>query len=573
MEFRDLNISESILERLDEKGFKEPTQIQEKAIPIVLDTELDVVGQAQTGTGKTLAFGLPILQKIQEKIQEEGRKNKKAVKAIILTPTRELALQVHDEIDSVNNGNRLRLCTVYGGSSIEKQINKLRNGVDIVIGTPGRVIDHLGRRTLKLNDIDFLVLDEADEMLNLGFIDDVEEIMSKCKPDCRKLLFSATLPKSIMELVELHMGEYETIRVKSKALTTELTEQIYYEVKEHDKFELLRRIIDKEPGFYGLVFCKTKADVDQLMRRLNDENYSSEALHGDMNQKQRELALSRFKSHKIDIMIATDVAARGIDINELTHVINYDIPQNPEAYVHRIGRTGRAGNKGTAITFVEPREFRRFKYIMKISKSDAKKEKIPDVTEIVELTKNNIIEKLKQIIQAENEGNSEDADNLENYEFENLEIVDELVELADSKIIIDKLISQLFKEELNRKSYGRIGDYGTRRGNDRNDRNDRDRRDGRRNDRNDRDRRDSRRSNDGGSRLFVALGSIDNMDTRRLLRKVTEKSDVSKEHITEVNVYRNFSFISADEGTAKRIVDAFRSERRNGKPLIEYAKR
>jgi ATP-dependent RNA helicase DeaD len=417
MEFRDLNISESIMERLDEKGFTEATQIQEKAIPIVLDTELDVVGQAQTGTGKTLAFGIPIIQKIQEKIEENGRKNKKAVKAIILTPTRELALQVHDEIDSVNKGNKLRLCTVYGGQSIEKQINKLRNGVDIVIGTPGRVIDHLGRRTLKLNEIDFLVLDEADEMLNLGFIDDVEEIMSKCKEDCRKLLFSATLPKSIMELVELHMGEYETIRVKSKALTTELTEQIYYEVKEHDKFELLRRIIDKEPGFYGLVFCKTKADVDQLMRRLNDENYSSEALHGDMNQKQRELALSRFKSHKIDIMIATDVAARGIDINELTHVINYDIPQNPEAYVHRIGRTGRAGNKGTAITFVEPREFRRFKYIMKISKSDAKKEKIPDVTEIVELTKTNIIGKLKQLIQTEN---SEDSEDLENNEFENL---------------------------------------------------------------------------------------------------------------------------------------------------------
>jgi len=346
--FKKLGLTDKTLVALQKKGFEEPTSIQEKVIPLLLKGKKDIIGQAQTGTGKTAAFGLPIIENINP--------DKKNVKALILTPTRELAIQVAEELNSLKGNQSIKIIPVYGGQVITQQIRKLKSGVDIVVGTPGRVIDHIKRRTLKLRELSYLVLDEADEMLNMGFIEDVEEILESVGPDRRMLMFSATMPERIKKIAERFMGEYEHIKGKKEQLITGLTEQIYFEVHEQDKLEALTRIIDIEDEFYGLVFCRTKVIVSGLAGKLMDRGYDAEALHGDLTQPQREVILGRFRKRNITILVATDVAARGIDIINLSHVINYSLPQDPESYIHRIGRTGRAGSEVMAITFVTPSE-------------------------------------------------------------------------------------------------------------------------------------------------------------------------------------------------------------------------
>jgi ATP-dependent RNA helicase DeaD len=344
--FESLGLSDKTLKILERKGFEEPTPIQEKTIPAILEGEKDIVGQAQTGTGKTAAFGLPIIELIPEK--------SKAVQALVLTPTRELAIQVAEEINSLKGKKKLSIVPIYGGQSIELQLRSLRKGIDIVVGTPGRILDHLRRRTLKLQNISFLVLDEADEMLNMGFLEDVREIMDNTGPEKRTMLFSATMPREILQIAKKYMGEYDVMKVTKGQLTVSLTDQIYFEVSSADRFEALCRIIDIEEEFYGLVFCRTKIDVDTIANRLIERGYDADALHGDMSQGQREKILNKFKKHLLNVLVATDVAARGIDVQDLTHVINYSLPQDPESYVHRIGRTGRAGKEGNAITFITP---------------------------------------------------------------------------------------------------------------------------------------------------------------------------------------------------------------------------
>ena len=351
--FAALGLSEKTIKALAKKGFEEPSPIQALTIPVLLKGEKDVVGQAQTGTGKTAAFGLPILEMID--------KSNGNVRAIVLAPTRELAIQVAEEINSFANGRKLKIVPVYGGQSIELQIRQLKKGVDIVVGTPGRVQDLIDRKVLKLDKLEYFILDEADEMLNMGFVEDIEKILESTNKDKRMLFFSATMPKEILKIAENHMRkDYEILKVEAKELTTNLTDQIYFEVKQKDKFEALCRIIDLEPDFYGIVFCRTKNDVNELTGKLNDRGYDAGELHGDITQKHREVTLNRFKARKLSILVATDVAARGIDVNDLTHVVNYAIPQEAESYVHRIGRTGRAGKEGTAITFMTPSEYKNF---------------------------------------------------------------------------------------------------------------------------------------------------------------------------------------------------------------------
>ena len=359
-EFKELGLSENTINALKIKGFTNPTPIQKKAIPILLKGNLDIVGQAQTGTGKTAAFGIPMVETLKE--------NSKDVQAIVLTPTREIAIQVSDEINSLKGKKNLRIIPVYGGQSIVEQTRKLKKGVDIVVGTPGRVLDHLKRGTLKLHNISYFVLDEADEMLDMGFIDDVEEILRYTNPDKKMLLFSATLLRKIMSLAKKYMRKHEIISVKREQLTTNMVEQVYYEVRSSDKFEALCRTIDMNNDFYGLVFCKTRADVNDVANKLANRGYKAEGIHGDIVQNQRERILSRFKNKRSNILVATDVAARGIDINNLTHVINYSLPQNPESYVHRIGRTGRAGKRGKAISLINRREYKKLKHIERTMK-------------------------------------------------------------------------------------------------------------------------------------------------------------------------------------------------------------
>ena len=363
-EFRDLGLSEKVLKVLSKKGYESPTPIQRLTIPALLKNDKDIIGQAQTGTGKTAAFSLPIIENFE---------NLEHIQAIVLTPTRELALQVAEEMNSLSTSKKMKVIPVYGGQSIDIQRKLIKTGVDVVVGTPGRVIDLIERKLLKLNSLKYFILDEADEMLNMGFIEDIEKILTFTNEDKRMLFFSATMPDEIMKVAKNHMKEYEVLAVKSRELTTDLTEQIYFEVNERDKFEALCRIIDLTKEFYGIIFCRTKTDVNEIVGRLNDRGYDAEGLHGDIGQNYREVTLKRFKNKKINILVATDVAARGIDINDLSHVINYAIPQEVESYVHRIGRTGRAGKEGTAITLLLHKSIEDFYKFKKQLKRKLKK--------------------------------------------------------------------------------------------------------------------------------------------------------------------------------------------------------
>jgi len=312
IKFEHLGLSERVLDAVYKKGFEEPSSIQVLTIPVMLRNDTNIIAQAQTGTGKTAAFGLPLIEMINP--------GERSVQALIITPTRELAIQVSEEISSLKGDSGIQAIPIYGGQSIDQQLRRLKKGVHIVVGTPGRVIDHIKRKTLNLRDIKYLILDEADEMLNMGFIEDMEEIMKHTNPRKRTLLFSATMPSRIKALASKYMGNYEFITVEKQQLTTGLTEQIYYEVKASDKFEALCRIIDIEEDFYGLVFCRTKNDVDDVVSHLIERGYDADAIHGDISQSQREKTLNKFKKKRINVLVATDVAARGIDAVSYTHL-------------------------------------------------------------------------------------------------------------------------------------------------------------------------------------------------------------------------------------------------------------
>ena len=401
--FQELGVSETLLSALEAKGFREPTSIQKLAIPLLLSGEKDLIGQALTGTGKTAAFGIPV---IQELTAAPCSRSAKAPGALILSPTRELSIQIAEEINSLQAGKKLHIGCFYGGQPIQIQLTALKKGIDIAVGTPGRIMDLHRRGALDLTQLRFAVLDEADEMLDMGFVDDITEILSLTNADKRMLMFSATMPPEIMTIAGNFMRpDYEIARASQEATNPELTEQIYYEVKRETKIDALCRLIEAIPDLYALVFCRTRADVDEVTEKLNSKKYSVEALHGEISQAQRLRVIEAFKKRKFPLLIATDVAARGIDVNDLTHVINFSLPQNQETYIHRIGRTGRAGKHGTAISFVTPREFRKFKSIQQGIGVEIVKKQLPDLADIVEAKKNALAEKLSDFV-ADEKNNS-----------------------------------------------------------------------------------------------------------------------------------------------------------------------
>ncbi|GKV54825.1 ATP-dependent RNA helicase CshA [Sporosarcina sp. NCCP-2222] len=357
--FSDLNISESTQKSLQRMGFEEATPIQEGTITFGMEGR-DVIGQAQTGTGKTAAFGIPIIEKIDM--------NDPSVQALIIAPTRELAIQVSEEIYKIGYGKRARVLTVYGGQEIGRQIRALRNNPQIVVGTPGRILDHINRRTLKLNNVQTLVLDEADEMLNMGFIEDINTILENVPAERQTLLFSATMPGPIRKIAETFMKDPEIVKIKSKEMTVENIEQFFVKSQESEKFDVLTRLLNVHQPELAIVFGRTKRRVDELSHALSIRGYLAEGIHGDLTQAKRMSVLRQFKDNKIDVLVATDVAARGLDISGVTHVYNFDIPQDPESYVHRIGRTGRAGKSGVAVTFVTPREMSYLRVVEETTK-------------------------------------------------------------------------------------------------------------------------------------------------------------------------------------------------------------
>ncbi|MDI9395868.1 MAG: DEAD/DEAH box helicase [Euryarchaeota archaeon] len=522
VKFKALGLSDSTLKALKNKGFEEPTPIQEKVIPIFLKGESDIIGQAQTGTGKTTAFGAPIIEKIPE---QSGH-----VQAIILTPTRELAIQVSEELNSIKGDKKLHIAPIYGGQSMTQQLRMLKSGLDIVVGTPGRVIDHLERKSLKLENIAYFVLDEADEMLNMGFIDDIKEILKSTGPDKRMLFFSATMPKPILGIARKYMQNYEHIKIDKEEITASLTEQIYFEVHENDKFEALCRIIDIEDEFYGLIFCRTKTDTSLLAQKLSDRGYAADALHGDLSQQEREKILNKFRKQKINILAATDVAARGIDIMDLTHVINYALPQDPESYVHRIGRTGRAGKQGTAITFVTSTEFRRLTYIKKTSKSEMKRGHIPEIKDVIKARRARVKAELEETIKTEDYGDC-------------LEMGEKLLEEYPAEKILAALLKYTFKDKFDESMYNEISSGS------------------------------SFVDSKGKTRLFIAMGKTDGMTPDKLSYFIQEELGDSELKVKDAEIFPHFSFVTLPFAQAQALLEIFKNKRRGRKPFIEIAQK
>ena len=363
VKFNEFNLSAELLAEIEKAGFVEASPIQEQTIPLALEGK-DVIGQAQTGTGKTAAFGLPTLEKI--------RTEEATIQALVIAPTRELAVQSQEELFRFGRSKGVKVRSVYGGSSIEKQIKALKSGAHIVVGTPGRLLDLIKRKALKLQDIETLILDEADEMLNMGFLEDIEAIISRVPENRQTLLFSATMPDAIKRIGVQFMKDPEHVKIAAKELTTELVDQYYIRVKEQEKFDTMTRLMDVEQPELAIVFGRTKRRVDELTRGLKIRGFRAEGIHGDLDQNKRLRVLRDFKNGNLDVLVATDVAARGLDISGVTHVYNYDIPQDPESYVHRIGRTGRAGKSGQSITFVSPNEMGYLQIIENLTKKRMK---------------------------------------------------------------------------------------------------------------------------------------------------------------------------------------------------------
>ena len=521
--FRALGLSENVLAALEKKGWEQPSPIQEKTIPLLLTGAKDIVGQAQTGTGKTGAFGLPLIEKLDD--------NNKNVQALILCPTRELAIQVAEEISSYRGEKKFWVLPVYGGQSYVIQERGLKRGSQIVVGTPGRIRDLIDKKTLKLDHVTHVVLDEADEMLNMGFEEEVREILKAVPLQRRMLLFSATMPAPILRLAKNFMKEYDLVEVKNEQMTTDLTEQIYFEVRESERFEALSRIIDVEPDFYGIIFCRTKIETDQVAHKLNDRGYEAEAMHGDVSQSQRELIIKKFKAKKATILVATDVAARGIDVNDLTHVINYNLPQDPEAYVHRIGRTGRAGKTGTAITFITPAEFRELLFIQKIARATIKKEKVPSVQDVIAKKRSRIKSDITTLI---------DGGEYQEYVAMAHELIDEG---QTPERVVAALLKYTFKDELNEETYREISEN-----------------------------RNNSVDTKGTARLFVALGREQDYTTAKLAKFLEDEGGITQRSIKDIKVYDKFSFITVTFAEAEQLLAVFSKNKGNRKPLVTKAK-
>ncbi|MTH55176.1 DEAD/DEAH box helicase [Bacillus mangrovi] len=381
------------MKAINKMGFEEATPIQAQTIPLGLQGK-DIIGQAQTGTGKTAAFGLPLIEKIDPENQN--------IQSIIIAPTRELAVQVSEELFKLSYYKRSRVLPIYGGQDISRQIRALKKNPHIIVGTPGRLLDHINRKTLKLDGVHTVVLDEADEMLNMGFIEDIESILSNVPAEHQTLLFSATMPDPIRRIAERFMQNPELVKVKSKEVTTPNIQQFYINTHEKQKFDVLTRLLDIQSPELAIVFGRTKRRVDELTEALNLRGYTAEGIHGDLSQARRMSALRKFKNGSIDVLVATDVAARGLDISGVTHVYNFDVPQDPESYVHRIGRTGRAGKTGMAMTFITSREMDMLKSIERTTKRKMDKMNAPTLDQALEGQQTMTAEKIRSLIE---EGN------------------------------------------------------------------------------------------------------------------------------------------------------------------------
>ncbi|OGS20845.1 MAG: ATP-dependent RNA helicase [Elusimicrobia bacterium RIFOXYA2_FULL_39_19] len=515
LKFSELKLSQELSKAITDMGFEEATPIQSQAIPVLLEGK-DICGQAQTGTGKTLAFGIPILERINVKSKD--------LQAVILCPTRELAIQVAEEFKKLSKYKRgLHVVPVYGGQPIDRQIHALNYGAQIIIGTPGRVIDHLQRKTLKVQSVNMVVLDEADEMLDMGFIEDIELILKGMPKEKQTMFFSATMPKQFLTLTAKYQKKPQMIKVVHEILTVPNTEQNYCEVNEASKLEALSRILDFYNIKLALVFCNTKNKVDELVDHLQARGYLAEKLHGDMKQVQRDRIMSKFRRGSIEILVATDVAARGIDVDDIEAVFNYDVPQNEEYYVHRIGRTGRAGKPGKAFTFVSGSEYGKLKDIQRYSKVKIQRQRVPSTDDVEGIRSNILMERIKKVI---SDGN------LNKYvlQIENI-LKDELTAIDVAAALLKITVVGVKNKE---ESAG--GE--------------------------DFDMDDLRNTGapEGKARLFITLGKLQNIGPRDLVDAIRNETGIQGHLIQRISIHDKFSFFEVPIENAAKIISGLNNK-------------
>jgi Superfamily II DNA and RNA helicases len=405
-------------------GFEEATPIQEQTIPIAMEGR-DLIGQAQTGTGKTAAYGIPLVERITG--------NSEQIQGIVLAPTRELAVQVAEELNKIGEFKGIHSLPIYGGQEMDRQIRALKKRPHIIVATPGRLMDHMRRRTIRLNMIKMVVIDEADEMLNMGFVEDIETILKEIPEERQTLLFSATMPRQIQNLAQKFMKNTMIISIKAKEVTVDTIEQHFIEVLERQKFDVISRLLDIQSPDLAIIFCRTKRRVDEISEALSKRGYSAEAIHGDLSQSKRDSVLRQFKEGTIEILVATDVAARGLDISGVTHVYNFDIPQDPDSYVHRVGRTARAGKTGLAVTLVTPREMGQLRLIEQVTRRKMIRKLVPTIIEAIEGQQRLTMEKLLRVIAEED---------IQKYK----RVAEELLEENDSVTLLSAALKMLTKE-------------------------------------------------------------------------------------------------------------------------------
>lgn len=540
IKFEDLQINDDIKRAVIEMGFEEPSPIQAQSIPVILSGK-DVIGQAQTGTGKTAAFSIPLLEMINPE--------DKSLQAVVLCPTRELAIQVSAEIRKIGKYmHGVKTLPVYGGQPIDRQIKSLKSGVQVVIGTPGRVIDHINRKTLKLDNVKMVMLDEADEMLDMGFREDIEMILSKTPEDRQTTFFSATMPKGILDLTKKYQKDPEHIKVVRKELTVPNIKQYYIETRSSNKLEVLCRLVDVYNPKLSVVFTNTKRGADELVSDLQARGYFADALHGDLKQTQRDIVMDKFRSGTIDILVATDVAARGIDVDDVEAVFNYDLPQDEEYYVHRIGRTGRAGRNGVSFTFVFGKDMRKMRDIERYTKTKLVKHDIPSIADVEEKKVNAFFNQVKEVIEAGHltkqlqwiEGFCADSES----DFSTVDVAAALLKLALGEE------KQEIVEEKPRERRDR-GERGERR-----------------------ERRGTTGAQEGMVRLFINVGRNQRVQAKDIVGSIAGEAGIPGKLVGTIDIYDKYTFVEVPKENAKKVLEKMKDIKIKGNKInIEQANR
>ena len=531
--FDELGLKQELLVAVEILGFKTPTKVQEQAIPVILSSENDLIALAQTGTGKTGAFGLPSLQKVDA--------DSRTVQVLVLSPTRELAIQIAKDLKSFAKKIKgLTTVAVYGGANISTQMKALKNGCQVVVGTPGRMLDLIRRKKLDVTNIQTLVLDEADEMLNMGFQEELDAILADTPKEKQTLLFSATMPKAIAKMAKKYMHDPSEIEVGERNSGAKNVEHHFYMVHAKDRFEALKRTVDMNPSIYGIIFCRTRAETAEIASKLSKDGYDVDLLNGDLSQAQRDDVMDKFRTKGIQLLVATDVAARGLDVNELSHIINFNLPDDPEVYVHRSGRTGRAGKSGISIAIIHTREMRRIRDLERMTGKQFIKKEMPGGEEICAIRMLDLIDKVKEI-------------NVNEEQIQKFlpKAIEKLADL-DREGLIKHFISVEFNQFLDYYKNSRNLNAVTKERN-----------------RGKRDSRGRERREDFGNfdRYFINVGQRDGLNPVRLMGLVNESLHGSKPDFGKIDVQNNFSFFEVQQGYQNSLIESVKGVQFEGRDV------